>query len=565
MLARWVRRETRVGASSERLQPNGPTAPSVSDAIPPDHEAIHETTGNAEMYLWYQTGISLLGFAVAPALGLVDIRFLPFTQILLVMLGAIGWGKLLRRLPHCNVLAALAVLLVLVGAAFNTEPAATWIRWNYSGFENKPSWPSFHEVNLRLSGTANDPRVFYEHAEQNNDAGTVRAFETLPYFSGRSTLEGLYMQSSITSPFVFYMQAELSRSPSCPFHSYYYPGFDPERASRHLRLFNVSQVIAVTGETASALDRSDAYSLDFQAPPFRVYRVKGADQSYVTPLRYAPLRIPYQGWRKTQSQWLRQSSLDVPLLVTPLHPDGDYWRGLALWDGQQEVVPERPLFDPSTEVIEASAVLGDNTITVHTSKPMHPLWLKVSYHPDWRVSQGSCEVYLASPSFMILVPHSPMVVLTFDTRHGIYAWGTALTLMTLLAVCCGSFLERRRKPRTPLSSASRQGNDRGGTEAGTPVIRPGSGCSWPWPLSFHLQTAASGTPSCFTTRQSSFMSGRIPSRRPPPLPEHPRGVHLPKHASWTEKRGTVPPVLEEVPLFTRVGLLPPLPGDPSSE
>lgn len=475
-LVQWISRRTG-RPRSRRFQPCPAADPPAPDSMLPDPLEDPIIGRNPEQYLWYQTGISLLGFAAAPTLGLVDIRFLPFTQIFLVMLGAIGWGKLLRKLPHCNLLGGLAVLLVLACAAFNTEPTSTWIRWNYSGFENKPLWPAFHEVNLHLAGTMNDPRVFYEHAEQNNGAGSVRAFEMLPYFSGRSTLEGLYMQSSISSPFVFYVQAELSHGPSCPFHSYYYPGFDPERASRHLRLFNVSQAIAVTDETAAALDRSNDYSLDYQALPFRVYRLKGADPSYVTPLQYAPLRIPYENWRKMQSQWFRKSSLDVPLLVTPPYPDGGYWRGLDLWDGRAEAIPQKPLYDPSTGTIQASAILGDNTITVHTSKPMHPLWLKVSYHPDWRVSQGTCEVYLASPSFMILVPHSPTVVLTFDTRHGVYAWGTALTLMTLLLVFSFSFLNRRPKGFALLRWASGAGDSPNDAAAGRPIIR-----WWVWVL-----------------------------------------------------------------------------------
>jgi TolA-binding protein len=73
---------------------------------------------------------------------------------------------------------------------------------------------------------------------------------------------------------------------------------------------------------------------------------------------------------------------------------------------------------------------------------MHPLWLKISYHPDWRVTTGVCEVYLASPSFMLLVPHTPRVVLTFDTRSGIYAVGMILTLAAWLCVLGAALLSR---------------------------------------------------------------------------------------------------------------------------
>ena len=144
--------------------------------------------------------------------------------------------------------------------------------------ESKPFWNSYRMVNDYLRGDANSARVVYEHNEITNDAGSVRAFELLPYFSGRSTLEGLYMQSSPSSPFVFYIQSELSLSPSSPFSRYYYSRPDPDRAAAHLRLFNVSQVIAVSGDIANALDYSPLYELSMEFPPYRIYRVSQCRQ-----------------------------------------------------------------------------------------------------------------------------------------------------------------------------------------------------------------------------------------------------------------------------------------------
>ena len=70
--------------------------------------------------------------------------------------------------------------------------------------------------------------------------------------------------------------------------------------------------------------------------------------------------------------------------------------------------------------VEATATLDKNRIVVETSAPHHPLWLKVSYHPDWRISEGAGELYLASPAFMLLVPETSRVVLRFDTSGGFY-------------------------------------------------------------------------------------------------------------------------------------------------
>jgi len=57
-----------------------------------------------------------------------------------------------------------------------------WIRSNYAGFENKRLWPSFASVNRFLKGGPDAPRVIYEHSMVHAGAGTVRAFEMLPFF-----------------------------------------------------------------------------------------------------------------------------------------------------------------------------------------------------------------------------------------------------------------------------------------------------------------------------------------------------------------------------------------------
>jgi tetratricopeptide (TPR) repeat protein len=264
------------------------------------------------------------------------------------------------------------------------------------------------------------------------------------------------MQSSPDSPFVFYIQSELTQTPSTPLSQYYYSRPDPNRAAAHLRLFNVSQVIAVSDNIAAALDSSPEYELIITLPPYRIYRLRQCADSYVEPLRFRPLRIPPQDWKKVQFEWFRKSSLRAPLVVASEDSPGDYWKDLQNYDGNPERIPEVPIPQtpeasaartpdpgaPAPEApincqedqgIRAQAILGDGKITIDASKPGHPLWIKVSYHPDWRITEGAGELYLASPAFMLLVPHTSRVVLTFDTGAGIYLWGKILFFLTVMA------------------------------------------------------------------------------------------------------------------------------------
>jgi len=406
-----------------------------------------------ELYLLWQFGVALLGFSLAPLLGLIDIRFLPFAQIMLVLLGAVGWGRFLSRLPLPNLWLAGLCAGVVALALSKVVLFDSWIQWNYSGMESKPLWNSYLLVSDYLSGDKNSPRVVFEHNNLTNQAGSPLAFELLPYYSGRSTLEGLYMESSLSAPFIFYIQSELTQTPSVPFPLYYYSRPAPCRAAEHMRLFNVSQFIAVSEDITNALDSSPDYELGMVVPPYWIYRLKGCDDSYVTPLKFRPLRIPPRDWKDRQYDWFRKSSLRVPLVVASEDSPGDFWKDLQAYDGDPEHIPEIPIQDNGP--VRAHALLGDGKIAIDTSAPGHPLWIKVSYHPDWRITEGAGELYLASPAFMLLVPKTPRVVLRFDTGAGIYLWGKVLFILTILVFILKTLLRkmnrgRRRMLRDPL-------------------------------------------------------------------------------------------------------------------
>jgi len=193
-------------------------------------------------YLVSLSAGSLFLYLVSWKLDVVDIRFLPFVQLSVAMLAALPAAAAIRKLadrfgrglqPAARVAAVVAATLVLGAATLVWVDSRIgfvddWAAWNYGGFEATPGWPGYSAVNDAVRRTAADPRVAYEHTSEYNDAGTVRVFESLPLFSGASTLEGLYMQSTISSPFVFYIQSEISWIPSCPLLPYHCARLAPE-------------------------------------------------------------------------------------------------------------------------------------------------------------------------------------------------------------------------------------------------------------------------------------------------------------------------------------------------
>ena len=165
-------------------------------------------------FLWFGVLVSGILYVMAPKLGVVDIRYVPCGQLMACLIAAYGVGWLVGILKWRGLMWGCLVFIVgatLVWTYKWEGPIRDWTKWNYEGFEAKAAWTAYKEINASLRGSFQDPRVVYEHSSLHNSFGSVRAFESLPLFSGRATLEGLYMQASPSAPFVFFIQSEVSK------------------------------------------------------------------------------------------------------------------------------------------------------------------------------------------------------------------------------------------------------------------------------------------------------------------------------------------------------------------
>jgi len=386
---------------------------------------------------------AVLLYLVAHPIGVVDIRFVPFLQFFPIFIAAAGAyaivslvsGKLGRykfgRFSLSNA-AFMVIFLFLVAAAalWWTNGHVTfigyWIQWNYSGFEAKTLWPQFSAVNDFLKGGANDPRVVYEHSPDHNDAGTLRAFESLPLFSGSSTLEGLYMQSTPTSPFVFYIQSQISELCSCPLPGYACTVFNSTKAAKRLEMFNVKQVIARTDKVKAELKSSNLYSFVQAFEPFEVYELLPGNGKYVIVPAYEPVVFDASdtgGWKRISYEWFKRDDLlDVPLIFSAV-PDTGLPRARDL-----DLLPRIPI----NEDCNVSEVVTEDSVLFHTDCVGVPHIVKISYYPNWK-AEGADGPYLVSPSFMLVVPREPYVWLYYGTTASDTA-GMALTSVGILAV-----------------------------------------------------------------------------------------------------------------------------------
>jgi hypothetical protein len=382
-------------------------------------------------YLSFQVVLSILLFSGAARLNLVDIRFLSMAQFFTALVAAAGLGRIWRLLPRrMEVLALLAIAILTVRWVVGQQTYFhNWIGTNYGGLERSSLWPQYRDLNAALKGGVSDPRVMYEHSPKHGEAGTIRAFEALPLFSGRSTLEGLYMQSSLSAPFVFYLQSELTTTPSCPFPQYRCSPFAPDEAVSHLTLFNVKEFIAISNEVKGVLESHAAFRRKLTIEPYVLYDVLPGDGRYVAPLRFEPAATGGRDWKRIAYEWFQRSDwLEVPvifLLGSQRAPAGTV-KFTGLENGPSKV--------PLPSHCQVRETIHEEEIRFETDCPGRPHLVKISYHPKWRVD-GADTIYLASPAFMVVYPTASHVRLVFGNRWPDYVgWATtAVGILWLMA------------------------------------------------------------------------------------------------------------------------------------
>ncbi len=401
-------------------------------------------------YLSFPIALGVLLYSVAARLHLVDIRFLSMAQFFTTLVAAVGMGRVWRVLPRRLELLALFVLTVLTirFVVGQQTYSRAWIAANYRGMERAPLWAQYRVLNAVIRGGPQDPRVMYEHSTKHEGAGTIRAFEALPLFSGRSTLEGVYHQSSLSAPFIFYLQSELSMTPSCPFPQYRCSPFTPDRAIPHLVLFNVKEFIAISGEVKTALADQPAFRQKLVIEPYAFYDVLPGDGHYVTPLHFQPAVARDADWKRLAYAWFQRPDwLEVPLILLSGRQRAP--AGALPFHGLEDAPEKIPL----TGECHVAETIQEQEIRFETDCPGRPHVIKVSFHPKWRV-EGADTIYLASPAFMLVYPTRQHVRLVFGNRWPDYVGWAATACGILWLISEGlAFRLRKRYSQPPQGNS----------------------------------------------------------------------------------------------------------------
>jgi hypothetical protein len=273
----------------------------------------------------------------------------------------------------------------------------------------------------------------------------------LPYWTNNcvDSIEGLFFESSPTTPYHFLDQAELSSAPSEAQVGLPYGPLDVAEGVRHLQMLGVRYYIAfsspaVTEANADPQLRFVAQTRAWPSPGvrWRIYLVRHS--AMVTPLRSLPNVVANVGGRTTWlaanvAWWMDPRDWSVPIAGA----------GPASWPRVASVAHLH-----STPALPAVAVThvvtGTQSISFHVSRVGVPVLVKISYYPRWHVV-GATGPFRASPNLMVVVPTSHEVTLRYGSTPALTAGNVISDVTTLAALATLALWWRRRRRAGPIT------------------------------------------------------------------------------------------------------------------
>ena len=134
-------------------------------------------------------------------------------------------------------------------------------------------------------------RVMFEfNKEIIQKYGTPRSFELIPFWTKQPGMEGLLVESSLTAPWHYINQAELSVKPRGTVAGWHVPGRNYEAAIKHLQYMNISYIMACSKEVIADLDSDSRVKFLNKIDPWYFYEIKGK-HNYVEIMDNNPIQV----------------------------------------------------------------------------------------------------------------------------------------------------------------------------------------------------------------------------------------------------------------------------------
>jgi hypothetical protein len=291
----------------------------------------------------------------------------------------------------------------------------------------------------------------WEYEAQHDRYGTPMALMLLPFWTDGcvGSMEGLYFESSATTPFHFLMQTELSTAPSAAQRDLPYSGFDITRGVQHLQMMGVKYYMATSPQAVEAANGHPDLTRLARSGPWTIYEV--ANSAVVEGLSSEPAVV--EGVGAAQGEWLEEPRDASGKFFGPSiqwFVDPTYWDVALASDGPEawQRVQKGELPDPRPVPKAKVSHIDDSDperISFDVDRVGSPVLVKASYFPNWEVD-GALGPWRVAPNLMVVVPTEKHVELHYGTT-----WVEWLSYsLTALGVILLVVLARRGTYR-PLS------------------------------------------------------------------------------------------------------------------
>lgn len=301
----------------------------------------------------------------------------------------------------------------------------SWAAWNYSGYEAKPGWSEYKSIMGTMGKVGLQHgcgRAMWEYSSTQNQFGTPMALMLLPYWTHGciDSMEGLFFESSATTPYHFLNQSELSAVPSDAMSGLPYAGLNVNLGVRHLQMLGVRYYMAFSPQVKLEASLDPNLRLITVVPAvvpgstdsvlgqtWNIYQVKGS--SLVQPLARNP--VVWRGLRDAKPSWLRYS--------VAWYQNPKVWSTERAQNGPKSWKRIRPgASAPSQPALPRTTVSGvkegNSTLNFHVSRTGVPVLVKISYFPNWKAI-GAAGPYRVAPNLIVVIPRSKNVSLVYTS------------------------------------------------------------------------------------------------------------------------------------------------------
>ena len=283
-----------------------------------------------------------------------------------------------------------------------------WVNWNFTGYEGKEDW---QEIEALYSSLEKLPpgRIMWEPNSELNKYGTPMVLMTIPLFTDHTSMEGLYFDSSITTPFHFIAVSGLAEKPSNPVGGLSYINNDFDKGVEYLKDFGIDYFISYTESIRDKAINSKDLNQLFVSEPFSVFKIETNKIELVNQRLETFPRISF--YERTTSSLFRDTEYENFF-------EKAYNNFRYLDEYRVVELPSGININSSNDIdlIISDLTFSNDEIKFTTNKPNELHILKVSYFPNWEIDNG-LGPYRISPSFMTIVPFDNNVVLSFEKTN----------------------------------------------------------------------------------------------------------------------------------------------------